>query len=115
MKNIIKNVYKKYKNDFIKLIEYHGKRETEDIFVEELSELITECSKMIKHIQKRKRMKNYSEFMEVRRNIIEEAADVLISVMLYFKLQGISVEEFLEELDIKMRRNIKRTENVKQS
>ena len=100
-KNLLDNLLEKYGNDFSAMINFHGEEISKFILIEECSELIQSSVKML-------RMKNYSDFLKYRASLLEESADVIISLYIYLKAQKIDLKELIEEIDIKMKRNIKR-------
>ena len=88
--------------DVRKLIEAHGKRESITICMEEAAEYIQALSKML-------RITDWeTEYQQRRAALIEETADVLISVLMSAVVYSISAEEIAEAVKQKMIRNLKR-------
>ena len=88
--------------DIKRLIEAHGKRETITICMEESAEYIQALSKML-------RITDWeTEYQQRRTALIEETADVLISVLMSAVVYNISGEEIAEAEKQKMIRNLER-------
>ena len=88
--------------DIKRLIEAHGKRETITICMEEAAEYIQALSKML-------RITDWeTEYQQRRTALIEETADVLISVLMSAVVYNISGEEIAEAEKQKMIRNLER-------
>lgn len=88
--------------DIRKLIEAHGKRESITICMEEAAEYIQALSKML-------RITDWeTEYQQRRTALIEETADVLISVLMSAVVYNISGEEIAEAEKQKMIRNLER-------
>ena len=88
--------------DIRKLIEAHGKRETITICMEEAAEYIQALSKML-------RITGWeTEYQQRRAALIEETADVLISLTMSNAIYNLSIEEVVEAAHQKMIRNLKR-------
>lgn len=88
--------------DIRKLIEAHGKRETITICMEEAAEYIQALSKML-------RITGWeTEYQQRRAALIEETADILISVLMSAVVYNLSAEEIAEAERQKMARNLER-------
>lgn len=88
--------------DIRKLIEAHGKRETITICMEEAAEYIQALSKMLRTTDWE------AEYQQRRAALIEETADVLISVLMSAVVYNLSAEEIAEAERQKMARNLER-------
>lgn len=85
-----------------RLIEAHGKRESITICMEEAAEYIQALSKMLRTTDWE------AEYQQRRAALIEETADVLISVLMSAVIYSISAEEIAEAERQKMIRNMER-------
>ena len=88
--------------DMRKLIDAHGKRESITICMEEAAEYIQALSKMLRTTDWE------AEYQQRRAALIEETADVLISLMISDAVYDISIKELAEEANRKMARNLER-------
>ncbi len=88
--------------DIRKLIDAHGKRESITICMEEAAEYIQALSKMLRTTDWE------AEYQQRRTALIEETADVLISLTMSNAIYNLSIEEVAEAAHQKMIRNLKR-------
>lgn len=89
-------------NEIRKLVEANEKHENITICMEEAAEYIQALSKML-------RITDWeTEYQQRRKALIEETADVLISLMISDAVYDISIKELAEEANRKTARNLER-------
>lgn len=93
-----------YQDKIVTLIEEHGVTKTLFIAMEELAELIQAISKWHRYNDN----KEYPLKNGVREKVIEEIADVEIMIDMLSRIMDISRDSVVNEIDRKMKRNMKR-------
>lgn len=89
------------------IIDYYGKDDRTTVVMEELAEFVKAVSKYKRYVLNQKKYENDTRHneSEIRENLKEEIADVLICIRIMQEITGISDSEIEEEISRKDDRN----------